>query len=265
MKIDLSISYSVDNTLCISPDEIKEIYLHGINLQDREGNQINNKSIIYFIKSAQEEIEKYLSIKLKRQVITESKNYSVDDWIQWGYIISTYPVNCPLSIEGFWSQRKIIEFPKDWLSVRRTSSNQFNRSIALIPSSSNNSNQLINYIGSYPNNMFYGALGRETLPNYWDIKYITGFDRIPNDILNLLGKLVSINLLPILSDNLKGSLSPGISSNSISLDGLSKSVSGFSNSQGGIYGARIKQYSEEIKEKLPLLRDYYCGIPFDVF
>ena len=265
MVIQLSIPYQVDNSLVMSPDLLKSVFLHVIDLRDRESRPISNEALIFHIRAAQAEVERYLSIKLKKQVYLESKNYSVDDWINWGYIKTTYPVNCPISIEGYWSDRKIIEFPSDWLSTRRTSGEQFHRSIALIPNSQNKTNQLVAYIGSYPNSMFYGALGRETLPNYWDINYTTGFDKIPDDLLDLIGKLSSINLLPILSDNLRGSLAPGISSNSISLDGLSKSVSSFANAQGGIFGARIKQYIEEVDKKLSILKDYYGGIPFDVF
>lgn len=263
MELSLSISYSVDTTLCISPQKIREIYLHGISLEDRDGNKIPDSSIVHFIKVAQAEVERFFSIKLKRQVYVESKSYSISDFVKWGYIIATYPVNCAESIEGFYANRKLISYPKDWISVRRTNSNQFNRSISLIPNSPSSSGESLIYSTSLHSSQFYGTLGRDTLPNYWQLTYVTGFDEIPLDLLDLLGKYVSISLLPILSDSMN-SLS-GISSNSISLDGLSKSSSFFANSQGGIFGARVKQYTEEIKDKLNYLKDYYCGIPFDVF
>lgn len=264
MTIKLNISFDYDNSLIVSPKDIISSYLHGIKLEDRFGSQLSDDAISNFIKVAQTEVERFLSLKLKKQIVRESKNYHVDDWIRWGYIHTTFPVVCPVGIEGFYSEKKIIEYPKDWLSVRRVNSNQYNRSIALVPNSSTNSNQYISYISSYPNSVFWSSLGRETLPNYWQIQYVSGFDEVPADLIDLIGKLASLNILPILSDSIKGSLDPGISSNSISLDGLSKSISGFSNSQGGIFGARIKQYTEEIDKKLNYLKDYYCGIPFDV-
>jgi hypothetical protein len=55
----------------------------------------------------------------------------------------------------------------------------------------------------------------------------------------------------------------GLASQSLSLDGLSQSVSKANG--GNIFGQRLKQYGEELfKTDLPMLRSVYSGIKFEV-
>ena len=83
--------------------------------------------------------------------------------------------------------------------------------------------------------IYYGEADN-IFPNYWHAKYLTGFKKIPNDLLNVLGMLASINVLNIAGDIILGA---GIASYSLSLDGLSQSISSTSSATNSGYGARI--------------------------
>lgn len=131
------------------------------------------------------------------------------------------------------------------------------------------------FSGVMPNlNWFasYGANGQ--IPSYWSQEYITGFDTIPKDIINAIGMLASISFLAILSDMLMGNsqsgetgsgIGWGINSKSISIDGLSQSLS--SSAKDGIFKTRIQQYQQTLGDvkgqksgELQRLIDYYNSI-----
>jgi hypothetical protein len=128
------------------------------------------------------------------------------------------------------------------------------------------------FSGIMPNlNWFasYGAGGQ--IPCYWSMEYITGFDTIPNDILHVIGMIASIQILATLSDMLMGNrqagesgagIGWGINSKSISIDGLSQSLS--SGASNGVFNARIKLYQQQLGDlaqrqpgELQRLIDYY--------
>lgn len=173
---------------------------------------------------------------------------------------ATYPVVCALGLTGFLGTVKQVNYPKEWLSARRTSDGKlYSRLLYLVPNTNSTHSEAIIFSGIMPNIRTYGS--QRQIPNYWEMKYITGFDKVPSDIMNVIGKYTALNILALAGDFLQKY--PGQSSTSISLDGLSQSVSTFANGQTGIFGARIKQYSEEIDKELSRLKDYY-GISWGV-
>jgi hypothetical protein len=117
-------------------------------------------------------------------------------------------------------------------------------------------------------------MNSRNIPNYWNIEYVTGWHNPPEELLNAVGMLTAINVLQIISDALMagtarmvqdsngrtvlqtngamfGGIGLGMSSKSISLDGLSQSVSSFANGQTGIWGARLKQYQDQMNSVQP--------------
>lgn len=264
MKLSLNTSFKKNNSLCITPKQLRENYLFGVSLTDRDGNKLKDSVIETYILQAQEDLEKDLSIKLLRQSIVERKSFFRDDWINWGHIKTTWPIVCPMTIKGFYADKKIVDYPNEWLSVNRISEDVFGRTLYIVPMIGISYSSLVYSQFSSHYVSFWGNLRTNMMPNYWEIEYVTGFDRkrIPNDLVSCLGKIICLKLLPVLSDS--SYKIPGAGSTSLSLDGLSQSISNFGNGQSGVYGARVKQYSEELKSDLPKLRDYYKGIVFDV-
>lgn len=275
-QITLSAKYSRNIYNPFSSQDLKDKFLTGIST-DINGQKISDETIDFYISSAIEQLESYLGLKLSRQIFFETRDYYIDDWANWGFIKATYPVQAAISLDGYLGQSKQISYPKEWLSVRKTSDNKtFTREFRITPNTSNvtfqNSTSILVMGSAYPILNWWRT--NRNVPNYWMLKYITGFpdDKIPSDLLQAVGMIATIPILGLASDlNMsKGSLGLGVSSKSISLDGLSQSVSTYSNGQTGIYGARMKQYSDALfgvsgkQGLLETLKDAYSSIVWAV-
>lgn len=247
----------------MSADDFKAKYLWGVDLQ-KYGNKMPDDVIENQIQVAQERIEELLQIKLIKQSYSEEKAFYSDDWKSWGFIPTQYPVACPLAITGKIGTVQQVIYPREWLSAKQTSDSQYlQRQLFLVPNSNATINQLAVYTGILPQ-IGYGSA--RTIPNYWKISYVTGWDRdkIPSTILQVIGKIAAIDILGIASDGML--YSPGISSTSISFDGLSQSLNSTANATTGIFGARTKQYIDELfgrsgkDGELNRLKDTYAAI-----
>jgi len=108
--------------------------------------------------------------------------------------------------------------------------------------------KIVPYIGLYQTDYF---------PNYWKFKYVTGFDKLPMDLVNFIGKMAAVNIFAMLGDIVFGA---GVQSRSLSIDGLSQSISTTKGGATSAYGARIAQYTTDLREALPKIRNNYTGI-----
>lgn len=266
MQIVLKTSYKKDISLLISPQDFKNKYLFGIEL-NRYGNEVNDEVLINALKSAQEWIEEFLQLKLIHQVYWEDKHFWSEDWKAWGYIPTQFPVRCALEVSGWLGTIRQTKYPREWLSVKGSIDNQYlHRMIYMVPNVNSTYNQVKVFQGILPN---INYMANRQIPNYWRVVYSTGFDidKIPATILDVIGKIATMNILGIISDGLMPF--PGVASTSISLDGLSQNLSSVANSQSGIFGARLKQYADELGGKdgksgaLKRLYDTYAAIPFN--
>ena len=255
--------YSKNSNLVISADEIRNLYLWGLPLE-KNGQAITDEQIEFYIQSATEQLEEILCLKLKKQLIKEEKDFYADDWRVWGYIKATYPIKCAIELVGFLGTVKQVTYPRTWLSTRSTSDDKnFSRHLYLVPNTNSTHEQLVVYNGLLPNINYFS---NPQIPNYWEMTYVTGFNKIPSSILNVLGKLISMNIFAFLSDALLPF--PGTNSKSLSLDGLSQSLN--FNGANGLFSARIKQYSDELfgnsnnQGEIKRLRDQYANIVWGV-
>jgi hypothetical protein len=259
----LKIQYNKNEGLLLSPSELRENYLFGIPVCTNDGRKISSSTIKQQIKSAQEKIERLFSIKLNRQVIEESKDYIREEWNNWGYVKSTYPISYISNLFGFINSVKQVIYPQEWLSIKKTESVAVWRNLYVIPNSGSyqgatmTQNSLI-FNGVFPHMGYYG---KTYIPNYWRLKYITGWksSEIPEDLLDLICKLASINILAIIGSYLYGT---GVQSWSVSLDGVSQSVP-LKNGRFGMFSDRIELYTQEIDKIIESAKYVYKGITFD--
>ena len=56
----------------------------------------------------------------------------------------------------------------------------------------------------------------------------------------------------------------GLTSISITLDGVSQNTPLTRSAQGGLFAGRIKTYIDQMNQVLPILKSKYRGIPFEV-
>lgn len=260
-----------------SIEDFKLKYLYGIPLE-KDGIPIPDQVFENALEVAEQQIEMLLNIKLKKTIINEQKDFRYDDWINWSYVKASYPVVCPLGLDGYLGSTKQAKYPAQWLTARKTDDGKlYSRIIYMVPTypaSAGNQNSIV-VSGIIPSlNWFNGSRGGH-IPCYWTLKYITGWSNVPPEIINAIYKIASIQLLVIISDILMGNANAnisgsgvgwGISSKSISIDGLSQSLSSTA-PQGGIFGARTKQYATDLGDtngknpgELQRLIDYYKDI-----
>jgi hypothetical protein len=258
-RITLNIKSEKATKQIFSIADLKERYLFGINISSN-GQDYPDSAYQYWIDFAKKQVEDFLTVKFDLQIITENKNYSVSDWVTWSQIKATYPVVCGLEVMGFFGTVKQVEYPKDWISVKHSNDDLCSRLLHVVPNTGAGFHQTAAvYTGLFPNVGHLGG-GNHT-PNYWQIKYITGFKKLPADIEAAVGMLAAINILTVGNETMAQALGAlGTSSKSISIDGLSQSTSMYINGQTGIFGARIKQYTESLMGEnglLKRLQDYY--------
>ena len=97
--------------------------------------------------------------------------------------------------------------------------------------------------------------GATPIPNFWHYNLLAGLRECPGDILELVGRHAAIPLLTSAGAAFRG----GYSSQSISRDGVSESVSYTSSAIYGVYSASIEDYRNWIRENLPAIRNRYRG------
>lgn len=253
--LTLKSKYKVNSDLLLSPEELKDIYLFGVPVKDRNDGIISNSSFEFYIQSAQEQLQNYLNLLFKKQVYKETLQFVAEDYYNWSYLRLTYPVVCPMLLEGFLNTTKQTTYPKDWLSSRKTSDGiLYHRNLYIVPAGNASAlTQQQLFTGMLPNLSY---LGLARIPNYWEVTYTTGFDKVPHDIIDAVGKLAAINIFRISGDLV---ISPGISSFSLGIDGLSQSMS------AKAYDVRIKAMLDDLNNRLlPQLKDYYKGYIFGV-
>ena len=160
-----------------------------------------------------------------------------------------------ISVEEYavtWpSDSDIIVFPSAWIQLRKDSGQ-----VNVVPTSGTFSQVLLTAGGSF---LPLVASGQDFVPNVLRISYTAGFEEgaVPFVLRDLIGKIAAFAPLNIAGDLIVGA---GIASKSISIDGLSQSINTTSSATNAGYGARLVQYTKEIKQLIPTLEKYYKGI-----
>jgi hypothetical protein len=259
-QIKYSIKYRKNEGLVMSPEELLALYFYGINIQSTDGSRLSNDVIKFQIRSAQQEVEKYLEIRLQTKFVEQTVDYFRDDyWGKFPILITKLPVKKPLSMVGMLNGIEQIRYPKDWLSSKKDSEGNYVKKMHIIPAGSisgSSGSVLLSGITAY-----YGLTAYNDVPNYFTIQYLTGFDndKLPYDLVDLVGKYAAIRLFAVAGDIVLGS---GLSSLSLGIDGLSQSVSTTKSASSSAYTARINAYLKDIELYLKTMKSYYKGISF---
>ena len=258
MTLEFTFSYKKDSGLAISADELIGRYLFGIPLCTQNGTQISYSDLETHIRNAQLYVEKMFDIKLRKQIIDEKIDFDFDQWKAWGSIKTSYFVKKVLKLVGLIGTVQQTIYPTEWTSTYQINDEyMLYRNVYIVPSGtgSPSNNASVVYLGVTPHLGFYG---NNWVPNYWNIAYCTGFDKIPGDLIDVIAKYASIAILNILGDVL---IAPGVASKSLSFDGFSQSLSTTASS-GGLFGSRIRQYTTELESQTKTLKDWYKGLQF---
>jgi hypothetical protein len=241
---------AIQNLLTV--EELKQIYLFGLDLTDDAGNQLPDATYQFYILSAIEWLEHNLDIKvLPTTVIAESHDYYRGDYAAFNIAqLDNYPV---ISLDEWRVQypsgQTVIVYPAEWIRLDQT-----HGIVRVVPTAGTLSEIVIGQGGSFLPAVFNGM---SHLPDLFQFDYTCGFENLPTNLKNMIGMVASFGPLNIFGDLIVGA---GIASTSLSIDGLSQSINSTSSATNSGYGARIGQYEKRIKEDLPNLRKFYKGI-----
>ena len=257
-QVTYNIKFKKNTDLIFSAKDLKDQYFFGIDLVDQSGNAISDSTLELYIASAQEEIEHFLDIKIKKQVYEDHFDYQYSDFWNWSYIPTTFPVIEPLELVGWLGSIRQVDFPQEWLSADKSSDEKFRkRALYLLPVSGSATYETSTYLGIIRGVGF----GNRAVPNYWHVKYITGYSEVPKDIMDVVGKWASIKVFHLLGDIILGA---GIASRSLSLDGLSQSIQTTQSAENSGYSGRIKGYLKDLEGQIKRMQGFYQGVQMAV-
>lgn len=240
------------NALILSVQELKDVYLYGLDLTDDAGNPYPDVVFEWSIRFAIDWIEKELDILTRPTAIEERKDYYRRDYESWAFLrLDQSPVISVEKISIIWpSGQPVLEFDPSWINLRKDLGQ-----VNIVPSAGTLSQYLITAGGSF---LPLLAGGRDFIPDLFKVEYTAGFEhgKLDMSIRELIGKKASFGPLNIAGDLLGGA---GIASQSIGIDGLHQSFNTTSSATNSGYGARLLQYGKEAKEQLETLKRYYKG------
>lgn len=265
-QLTFTIKYKKNSGLVFSVAEIWAMYLFGIKIDGGQGTSFSNESIRKYIEMAQKQVEKWFNLRFCKQLVDQTLPYYRQDyWQEFPILLTNYPVREPLSMIGMLNKMEQIIYPQGWLFCEYdTAMGQGKRRISVVPTGSSttqgNAQVILTGITSQ-----VGMQRFDNIPDYWRIQYITGWDidNLPMDLLNIVGMLASIPALDVAGDLILGTA--GIAGQSLSIDGLSQSISTSISATNAGYGARILSYTKQIEETAKRIRLVYDQPKFRVF
>lgn len=245
----------------ITPAELKEIYLFGLDLTDAQGKEFPPAMIEHYIRAAVRTTERNLDVPLRRKVVSdispEAEKEAFGDYIQnewYNYFYARLPEYPIISVESarivFANNLAGFDFPPEWIRLDRDSGQLW-----IVPDGqfSNLLRLGFGFTGWLP--FARSAVG--FVPGIYRISYTAGLDPIPEDVKHLVGMRAALGPLNVAGDLIVGA---GIASTSLSIDGLSQSIGTTSSATNSGYGARIIQYQKEIKTLERDLRLAFKGL-----
>lgn len=263
-SLSFTISYQKNAGQVLSAAELKTLYLKNIPLTSPNGQLIlDDDTIDQYLKEAVDRVSNELNLIMTRCAYQENRDFMYDDWIQWGYMSTTYPVVTAYSVQGFFNTTLQINYPQEWLSSKKQTTSDgvgdenYQRTINLVPLQGSVSTLSGNsfFVGLTP---YVGYFGNRTIPNYWQLTYITGFHRTPPSIVRLVALQASIQSLIYASANITGQA--GIASKSIGIDGLSQSVTSTANANKIGFGALVDAYQKQYDDLMLSVKSNFVGI-----
>ena len=240
--------------LIISPQELKNLFLFGVDLTNDDGVPFPEEMYEFYIRSAQEWLEMQIGgLTLCETDLEEVHDYFINDYISYSFIkLFRFPVQEVSAFEvQFPMSSNVLKFDESWYRAESVGA-----LVNLVPTAGTFSSILLSQGGNFLPLLYTGLT---YVPAIFRIKYKAGFpkDQVPALLKEVVGMKAAMGPLNIAGDLIAGA---GIATKSIGLDGLSQSISTTSSATNAGYGARILQYNKEIEERLKNLRNYYTGI-----
>lgn len=159
-----------------------------------------------------------------------------------------YPIVDFADFFGRLQQERVLEVPLEWIQAAPGGF------IELVPFT-------LEALGRFVGVLLFQSLrGHIPIPNFWNYDMRAGFVRTPPIVVELVAKKAAMDVLTIAGQAYRG----GFSSQSVSQDGVSQSVSYTASAMFGIYSATIADYKKFIDEEIRRFRGAYRGVNLQV-
>lgn len=253
----------------ICPDDLRYTYLWGTDFKATNGATFTDDQIEFLIKAAVADLEKLLNIKIiktryrtnpKERGLVKGVDYDKEEdlyqfsWSRiqkYGMIRTRQRPICALHELKLLNRtipsvsllpEVVVDKQKGVIRYARRPVKPTDTTMGIMTS-----------IGMY-GNATYGA------HIFYEIDYDAGFENaadIPDDLREIIAKQCAVSLLNIVGDGLMS----GFSSSSLSMDGISESFSSTQSATSAYFGARIKEYKDDIKEYIKENKLKFSNLP----
>lgn len=240
----------------LTVEEFKSSFAFGIPLQNgATGEEMSDEAIQNFIDISYQYLELLYDIVILPKFIEgEHQDFYMDQAGRSYFMVHSGKVpllfdeknrdRYPLDVHAFYGAgMQSTLFPREWLRVNNNAG-----SIHVYPTFGSMGSFLMQFTAL---SFSIGTFRSEYIPQYYELSYCAGFDPIPKYINSVVGKLAYCYIANILGDSLLGA---GIAGYSLSIDGLSQSISTTQSAMYGAYSARTQQYQKELEQEMTLLR-----------
>jgi len=159
-----------------------------------------------------------------------------------------FPFMSVLYVDKLWGQLanvQIVDVAMQWLEMAEKSG--FGQ---LVPFNATIAFQFIGLV------WVESLRGRIELPNFWHYTAVAGLREVDPVLLEVIAKKAGIDALTVAGQAFRG----GYSSQSLSRDGVSESVSYTASAIYGIYSATIEEYSKFLNREIKQLKGRYRGL-----
>lgn len=233
----------------LSVADLKKRYLFAVDFRDKDGNELPDEALAFYIDSAISQIEHECDLLITPTQLREDRDYILNDYVQWCYMELDYaPV---ISVDKFYlrfqKDENFVEFPQEWIRL-----DNHTGVIRIAATQGTIMNWVITKFSFLPRLL----TSVRDFPFFFNIEYTAGFeqDKIPKMINHAVGLTAAIDALNIAGDIILGA---GIASQSLSIDGMSQSISTTSSATNAGYGARILTYQKQLKELKATIMKFY--------
>lgn len=252
----------------VTPDDIRFTYMWGTDLKAANGQSYTDEQIRYFINASMEAIGRELEITLTRKKVKSNAKgrglkkrvdydvnedfyrFSYDKIARYGMI--TTKLRPIINVErvalvgrlgmNYDLHDYVVDYEKGAIKLLKRPIKPSFTSRALAQS-----------IGPY---------GAESYTAYmfYEIDYEAGYETaldVPADLREVVGKHAAVSMLNVIGDGLMS----GFSSSSLSMDGMSESFSSTQSATSAYFGARIKEYKDDIANYIKNNKRKFNNLP----
>jgi hypothetical protein len=241
----------------LTPDDIRYTYVWGTDFKTSQGNLFSDEQIQFFIDAGMEDMARRLNITIKKKRIKseltiEQKNLKkgVDyDDAETPYDFAFRKIQRYGMIQT--KQRPILNVSRCTL-INKGQNDDVDLLPSVVPDKKNGVLKFLKRPWK-PNDTWTGIsdsicrYGAETWNNhlFYAVDYDAGFetsDDVPQDLRQIIGESIAMAILNIIGDGLMS----GLSSTSLSMDGVSESYSSTMSATSAYFGARLVEYRKDV-------------------